>query len=87
MSDAGVHKSAILLLTIGESEAAEVMKHLDPREVQKISTAMAVLKDLSREQISEVFEEFHQIAAKKTIFGMDASDYIRKMLIEALGED
>ncbi len=87
MSDAGVNKSAILLLTMGESEAAEVMKYLDPREVQKISTAMAGLKDLSREQIKEVFAEFHQIAAEKTIFGMDANDYIRKMLIKALGED
>jgi len=87
MSEAGVNKSAILLLTLGESEAAEVMKHLDPREVQKISTAMTVLKNLSREQIKEVFEEFHLIAAEKTIFGMDANDYIRKMLIKALGED
>lgn len=87
MSDAGVNKSAILLLTMGESEAAEVMKFLDPREVQKISTAMAGLKDLSREQIKEVFVEFHQIAEEKTIFGMDANDYIRKMLIKALGED
>ena len=87
MSDAGINKSAILLLTMGESEAAEVMKHLDPREVQKISTAMTGLKDLSREQIKEVFVEFHQIAEEKTIFGMDANDYIRKMLIKALGED
>ncbi len=87
MSEAGINKSAILLLTLGEDEAAEVMKHLDPREVQKISTAMATLKDLSREQIMEVFEEFHQVAAEKTIFGMDANDYIRKMLTKALGAD
>ena len=87
MSDAGVNKSAILLLTLGENEAAEVMKHLDPREVQKISSAMTGLKNLSREQITEVFEEFHQVAAEKTIFGMDANDYIRKMLIKALGPD
>lgn len=87
MSDAGVNKSAILLLTMGSHEAAEVMKHLDPREVQKISTAMTGLKDLSREQIKEVFAEFHEIAQEKTIFGMDANDYIRKMLIKALGEE
>jgi len=87
MSDAGINKSAILLLTLGENEAAEVMKHLDPREVQKISSAMTGLRNLSREQITEVFEEFHQIAAEKTIFGMDANDYIRKMLIKALGPD
>jgi len=87
MSDAGINKSAILLLTLGEHEAAEVMKHLDPREVQKVSTAMSVLKNLSRDTIKEVFEEFHEIAAEKTIFGMDANAYIRKMLVKALGED
>ncbi|MDE1982395.1 MAG: flagellar motor switch protein FliG, partial [Betaproteobacteria bacterium] len=35
MSDVGVNKSAILLMTIGENEAAEVLKHLEPKEVQK----------------------------------------------------
>lgn len=87
MSDAGINKSAILLLTLGENEAAEVMKHLEPREVQKISVAMTALKNLSREQITDVFDEFHQVAAEKTVFGMDTNDYIRKMLNKALGED
>lgn len=87
MSDEGVNKSAILLMTLGENEAAEVLKHLDPREVQKISTAMVSLRDLSREQISEVFAEFHSVAAEKTTFGMNSREYIRKMLIKALGDD
>ena len=65
MSDAGAHKSAILLMTLGTSEAAEVMKYLEPKEVQKISTAMVALKNLSREDISNVFDEFHQVAAEK----------------------
>jgi flagellar motor switch protein FliG len=87
MSDAGVNKSAILLMTLGENEAAEVLKYLDPREVQKISSAMVTLKNLTREQIGEVFEEFHQIAAEKTTFGMDSNAYIRSMLNKALGDD
>ncbi len=87
MSDAGVNKSAILLMTIGENEAAEVLKHLEPKEVQKISAAMVALKGLSRNQISSVFEEFHHLASKKTTVGMNASDYIRNMLTRALGDD
>ncbi len=87
MSDAGVQKSAILLLTLGENAAAEVLKYLEPREVQKISTAMVALKNLTREQISEVFEEFYKLAAEKTTIGMDSNDYIRRMLIQALGDD
>ncbi len=87
MSEAGVNKSAILLMTLGESEAAEVLKHLAPREVQKISTAMVGLKDLSREQLSAVFDEFHRVAAVKTTYGMDSKSYIRNMLNKALGDD
>ncbi|MBI1175053.1 MAG: flagellar motor switch protein FliG [Sideroxydans sp.] len=87
MSDAGVNKSAILLMTLGESEAAQVLKYLEPREVQKISTAMVALKNLSRDQIVSVFDEFHHLAAEKTTIGMDSSDYIRSMLNKALGDD
>ena len=87
MSDAGITKSAILLLTLGAEEAAEVMKYLEPKEVQKISTAMVALKNLTREEIAEVFEEFHEIASEKTTFGMDSDGYIRDMLKKALGDD
>lgn len=87
MSEAGVNKSAILLMTLGELEAAEVLKHLAPREVQKISTAMVGLKDLTREQLSAVFDEFHRVAAVKTTYGMDSKSYIRNMLNKALGDD
>ena len=87
MSDEGIHKSAILLMTMGAEEAAEVMKFLDPREVQRISTAMVDMKNLTREQIVQVFEEFHAAAAEKTAFGMGSNDYIRQVLIKALGDD
>jgi flagellar motor switch protein FliG len=87
MSEAGLNKSAILLMTLGEIEAAEVLKHLEPREVQKISSTMVTLKNLSREAISEVVNEFHVVAAEKTSFGIDSNAYIRTMLIKALGDD
>ena len=87
MSDEGINKSAILLLTLGADEAAEVMKFLEPKEVQKVSTAMVALKNLSREEIALVFEDFHQRAAQKTTFGMDSDEYIREMLRKALGDD
>ena len=86
MSD-GVEKSAIFLMTLGENEAAEVLKYLEPREVQKISAAMMSLKNLSREQIAQVFHEFLVSASGKTTIGMDSNDYIRSMLTKALGDD
>ncbi len=83
----GVEKSAIFLMTLGESEAAEVLKYLEPKEVQKISTAMVTLKNLNREQISQVFHDFLLAASSKTTIGMDSNDYIRNMLTKALGDD
>lgn len=87
MSDAGIQKSAILLMALGADEAAQVLKFLDPSEVQKISTMMASLKNLTRDQLADVFEDFHRIAAEKTTLGLDSDDYIRRMLTQALGED
>jgi flagellar motor switch protein FliG len=87
VSDAGINKSAILLMTLGATEAAEVMKYLEPKEVQKISSAMVTLKNLSRDDIANVFDEFHAEAAVKTTIGMDSNEYIRDMLTKALGDD
>lgn len=86
MSD-GVENSAIFLMTLGENEAAEVLKYLEPKEVQKISTAMVTLKNLTRERIGGVFHDFLVAASGKTTIGMDSNDYIRGMLIKALGDD
>lgn len=85
MSHDGVVKSAILLMTLGEAEAAQVLKFLEPKEVQKVSAAMVTLRNLSREEIYEAIEEFHESAVEKTTIGMDSSAYIRNMLTQALG--
>ena len=83
----GVEKSAIFLMTLGESEAAEVLKYLEPKEVQKISSAMMTLKNPGHEQIAQVFQDFLVSASGKTTIGMDSNAYIRGMLIKALGDD
>ena len=83
----GIEKSAIFLMTLGENDAAEVLKYLEPKEVQKISSAMITLKNLSRDQIAQVFHDFLLVASEKTTIGMDSNDYIRNMLNKALGED
>lgn len=85
MSHDGVVKSAILLMTLGEAEAAQVLKFLEPKEVQKVSAAMVTLRNLTREEIYNAVEEFHESAVEKTTIGMDSSAYIRNMLTQALG--
>src|ERR1700756_4310889 len=87
MSAEGVMKSALLLMSIGEEEAAQVFKFLGPREVQKIGVTMAALKNITREQIDEVLQEFVREAEKHTALSLDSSDYIRSVLTKALGDD
>jgi flagellar motor switch protein FliG len=87
MSEDGLSKSAILLLSLGENEAAEVLKYLGPKEVQKIGTAMASLSNVSKEKINSVFSEFYDAAGEKTTLGMGSDEYIRSVLKKALGDD
>ncbi len=87
MSDTGVDESAILLMSLGEEEAAEVFKYLSPKEAQKLGAAMASLKNVSRERIDEVLVKFNSEAMEQTTLGMDSNDYIRTVLTKALGDE
>jgi flagellar motor switch protein FliG len=87
MSDDGVMRSAILMLALGEDEAAEVMKFLSPKEVQKLGAAMATMKSVANEQVETVVSEFLTEAEQNSGFGLDSDEYIRSVLIKALGED
>ncbi|MGK9064977.1 flagellar motor switch protein FliG [Stutzerimonas chloritidismutans] len=82
-----VDKAAILLLSLGEADAAQVLRHLGPKEVQKVGTAMAQLRNVQKNQIESVMSEFVEIVGDQTSLGVGSDGYIRKMLTQALGED
>jgi flagellar motor switch protein FliG len=86
MSEGGVLKSAILLMSIGEEEAAEVLKYLGPKEVQKIGMAMAGLDNITREQIQVSLRDFRAEAEERTTLGVGSDSYIRSILTKALGD-
>ena len=82
----GIMKSAMLLLTLGEDEAAEVLKHLGPREVQKLGAAMATLRSVPRDKVEAVVDEFYEETLRGAPVTAD-EEYIRGMLTKALGDD
>ena len=84
--DEGVEKSAILLLSLGEDEAAEILRNLTPKEVQKIGHAMSTLKQVPRERIELVLDEFRSHTEKGASVSVDEG-IIRSMLTKALGDD
>jgi flagellar motor switch protein FliG len=87
MTDNGIHKAAVLMLALGADEAAEVMKFLGPREVQKIGAAMSTMKAVQSEELERVLAEFRGETEQNTSLGFDSDDYIRAVLTKALGDD
>ncbi len=86
MSDEGVRKSAILLMTIGEEEAAEVFRYLGPKEVQKLGFTMASMEGVTREEVDLVLRDFRAATMNRANLGA-ADEYIRTVLTKALGSD
>ena len=80
-------KAAIFLLSLGESDAAAILKHMGPKEVQRVGSAMAGLRTVQRDQVQEVMGDFIEVVGEQTGLGVGADSYIRTMLTQALGED
>ncbi|MGF6495785.1 flagellar motor switch protein FliG [Luteibacter sp. 621] len=83
----GAQKAAILLLTLGEEDAANILKHLGARDVQAVGTAMAQLKNVSKEQVEVVLTKLQEDVGQHTAIGVGTEDYIRRILVNALGEN
>ena len=87
MDDRGLNDAAILLMSLGEEEAAEVFKHLSPKEVQKLGETIARMRTVSREKVDEVLNRFTSDAAAQSLLVSDTSNYVRAVLKRALGDD
>jgi flagellar motor switch protein FliG len=83
----GTERAAIFLLSLGEREAAQVLKHMGPKEVQRVGTAMATLTNVSKEQVAGVLGDFADSVGNQTALGIGTEEYIRSVMIDALGKE
>ena len=83
----GTQKSAILMMLLGEEEAAAVLKNLSPKEVQHLGTAMYSVQAADQETVNAVLDEFLEIIKGQTSLGLGGGNYIRNVLTRALGDD
>ncbi len=83
----GIERAAIFLMAVGEAGAAEVLKHMGPKEVQRVGQTMASLQNVSAAQVEQVIDEFVGTLNAQTALGIDSDEYIRKVLTDALGAD
>ena len=87
MDEEGLNNAAIFLMSLGEEEAAEVFKHLSPKEVQKLGETIAHMRSVSREKVDEVVNKFSDAAAAQSLLVSDTGNYVRAVLKRALGDD
>ncbi len=83
----GTEQAAILLLTLGEQEAAQILRHMGAKEVQRVGVAMARMSNVSRSDVEHVLKEFTANVESQTSVGVGADEFVRKALVHALGED
>lgn len=83
----GIEKSAILLVSLGEERAAEILKHLEPKEVQKLGQAMVALKAVPKAKMQEIVKEYVETTEEKAALHIDSNNYVKSVLTKALGDD
>lgn len=83
----GIERSALLMLGLGEQQAAEILKHMGPKEVQEVGLAMASLSNVTNTMMEQVMQDFVATVGESTALGLGSEDYIRNMLTTALGDD
>lgn len=87
MDDQGLENAAILLMSLGEEEAAGVFKHLTPKEVQGLGEKIAKMKSITRERVDGVLQLFNDTAGAQSMLVNDTDEYVKAVLRKALGDD
>ena len=85
--EAGVEDVAILLMSLDADEAAEIMQHLGPKQVQLLGSAMANIKNVTKERYNGVLSTFFDKVDQQTSIGVSSNEYIKSVLVKALGEE
>jgi flagellar motor switch protein FliG len=83
----GVDRAAILLMAMGSNNAAEVLKHLNPKEVQVLAAAMATMDNINKVEMNGVMDGFVEEVNNQTAMGIGSEDYVREMMVNALGKE
>ncbi len=83
----GIEKASILLLSLSEEDAAQILKFMEPKQVQVLGGAMAAMDDMTQSKISAVHKHFIEEIQNYSTIGFKSEDFVRRALVAALGED
>ena len=83
----GSQRAAVLMLLLGEQQASEIIKYLDPKEVQALGGAMVSVSDVSQEAVNVILDDFVATIKKQSSLGLGTTEYVEKVFKRALGDD
>lgn len=83
----GVERAAVLMMLVGEEEAAAILQKLDPEEVRQLGKAMFAVADVSEGEVEDALDNFVGHARERTAIGFDPRAQIETMMTRALGTD
>lgn len=83
----GIEKAAILLLSLSEDDAAQILRFMQPKQVQALGSAMAAMDDMTQSKINAVHKHFIEEIQNYSTIGFKSEDFVRRTLVTALGED
>jgi flagellar motor switch protein FliG len=87
ISMTSTEQAAIIVLLLGEQQASDIIKYLNPREVQALGSAMMSVADIPQESVNAVLDDFVQTIKKQTNLGLGTNEYVETVFKRALGED
>ncbi len=81
----GPKKAAIVMVALGTDASSEIFKNLEEQDIERLTTEIAQLDDVSSEIREAVLEEFHSMAMAQQYISQGGLDYAREILDRALG--
>ncbi len=87
LNERGVRKAAVLLVQLGQEQAAKLLGHLPENEVEAISAEISALESLGADETEEVLAEFRQLATAQAHIMRGGPAFARALLEESLGRE
>tara|TARA_B100000678_G_scaffold277282_1_gene270880 strand:+ start:289 stop:1299 length:1011 start_codon:yes stop_codon:yes gene_type:complete len=83
----GIERAAVLMMLVGEEEAAAILQKLNPDEVRELGKAMFTVADVTEDAVESVLADFVDCAVARTAIGFDPKPRIQTMMTRALGPE
>jgi flagellar motor switch protein FliG len=83
----GVERAAVLMMLVGEEEAAAILQKLDPEEVRQLGAAMFKVADVSEQEVEDVLDDFTVRARARSGVSFDPRPQIEAVMTRALGAE